>query len=40
MNVFVCVMYIVSKKYREEKKNTHKFIMVHPMWVSPLLTIL
>jgi len=33
-------MFAVSKEYSEEKKNTQKFIMVHLMWVSPLLTIL
>jgi len=38
--VFVCVVYTEYKEYKEEKKNTQRFIVVHPMWVSPLLTIL
>jgi len=36
----VCVMYTEIKEYREERKNTHNFIVVHPMWASPLLRIL
>jgi len=33
-------VFTVSKEYMEEKKNTHKIIVVHPMWVSPLHKIL
>ena len=33
-------MYTVIKEYREERKNTRRFIVVHPMLASPLLTIL
>jgi len=38
--VFVCVVYTENKEYREQKKNTQRFIVVHPMWASPLLAIL
>jgi len=40
VNVQVCVVYTEIKEYREERKNTHRFIVVHPMWASPLLTFL
>jgi len=40
VNVLVCVVYTENKEYREKRKNTQKFIEVHPMWASPLLTIL
>jgi len=33
-------VYTENKEYREERKNTQIFIEVHPMWASPLLTIL
>jgi len=40
VNVKVCVVYTEIKEYGEERKNTQRFIVVHPMWASPLLTIL
>jgi len=40
VKVFVCVVYTVIKDYREKRKNTQRFIVVPPMWVSPLLTVL
>jgi len=40
INVFVRKVYTEIKEYKEERKNTQRFIVVHPMWVSPLLTIL
>jgi len=40
VNVEVCVVYTEIKEYKEERRNTLRFIMVHPMWASPLLTIL
>jgi len=40
IKVFVCVAYTVIKEYREERKNTQRFIVVPLMWVSPLLTVL
>jgi len=33
-------VYIEIKEYKEENNNTKIFIVVHPMWVSPFLTIL
>jgi hypothetical protein len=33
-------VYTENKDYKEEKKNTQRFIVVHPMWDSLLLTIL
>jgi len=36
----MCVVYTEIKEYREEGKNTQSFIVVPPMWASPLLTIL
>ena len=40
IKVVVCVEYAVIKEYREERKNTQRFIVVPPMWISPLLTVL
>ena len=40
VNVLVCVVQTENKEYKEERKNTQRFIEVHPMWASPLLTIL
>jgi len=39
IKVFVCVVYTVIKEYKEERDNTQRFIVVPPMWVSPLLTV-
>ena len=40
INVLVCVVYTEIKEYKEERKNTQRFIVIHPMWASSLLTIL
>ena len=40
IKVFVCVVYTGIKDYREERKNTQRFIEVPPIWVSPLLKVL
>ena len=40
INVFVCVVYTEFNEYKEERNNTQRFIVVHPMWASLLLTIL
>jgi len=40
INVLACIVYTEIKEYREERKNTQRFIVVHPMLASPLLTIL
>jgi len=40
IKVFVCVVYSVIKEYRDERKNTQRFVVVPPMWVHLLLTVL